>query len=155
VLACTSAGGAGGDSFDLLTVADLAPAERATVVLPIFDTRNDPTADPPVYAPMFDVLAPAMAAGPINRDDPSAAMGARRQLEARAGHDVWDALPSIACPVLVVGGRYDGQAPPENLRRLAARIPGAELQFFEGGHLFLLQDRSAWPVVIDFLGRDR
>jgi len=24
---------------------------------------------------------------------------------------------------------------------------------FDGGHIFLIQDREAWPVIIDFLGR--
>ena len=28
---------------------------------------------------------------------------------------------------------------------------GAALQFFEGGHLFLLQDAKAWPAIIRFL----
>jgi 3-oxoadipate enol-lactonase len=152
VLACTSSGGAGGRSFDLLSVADLSRAERAAVTLPILDTRNDPTTEPPTDAPMFDVLAPILSAPPLNADDPSAALGARRQLEARDGHDVWDRLPAIAAPTLVIGGRYDGQAPPENLERLAARIPDSRLAFFDGGHLFLLQDPSAWQVVVEFLG---
>ena len=34
---------------------------------------------------------------------------------------------------------------------MAARIPGARLQFFEGGHLFMLQDRAALPTMIGFL----
>jgi len=151
VLACTSAGGAGGSSFDLLSVADLPRDERAQVVLPLMDTRNDPTTDPPTYAPLFETIAPLMGAPPLNADDPSSAIGARRQLEARAGHDTWDRLPEISRPTFVVGGRYDGQAPPENLERLAARIPDARLRFFDGGHLFLLQDRDAYPAIADFL----
>ena len=47
VLCCTSAGGAGGASFDLLSVADLPLDERTRVVLPVFDTRNDLSTDPP------------------------------------------------------------------------------------------------------------
>jgi 3-oxoadipate enol-lactonase len=34
---------------------------------------------------------------------------------------------------------------------MAQRIPGAELQWFEGGHLFMLQDRAAYPAIIRFL----
>jgi 3-oxoadipate enol-lactonase len=154
VLACTSSGGAGGASFDLLSVADLPRAERARVTLPIMDTRNDPTTDPPTYAPMFDVIAPLMAAPPLNADDPAAAIGARRQLEARAGHDTWDRLGEIVADTLLIGGRYDGQAPPANMERLAERIPHSRLELFDGGHLFLLQDPSAWAAVVRFLVTD-
>jgi 3-oxoadipate enol-lactonase len=151
VLACTSSGGAGGASFDLLSVADLTAAERTQLMLPIMDTRNDPSTDPPTYAPLFEVIAPDMGGRPINADDPDSAMGARRQLEARADHDTWDELSSIGCPTLVTGGEFDGQAPPDNVRRLAERIPGAHLKFFAGGHLFLLQDKAAWPAIVEFL----
>ena len=54
-------------------------------------------------------------------------------------------------PTLVAGGLHDGQAPPENLERLAAALPDASLRFVEGGHMFLLQDRDAWPAIVDFL----
>ena len=151
VLACTSSGGAGGASFDLLAVADLPRSERARVMLPIMDTRNDVTTDPPGYAPMFDVIAPLMAAPPLNADEPGAGTGARRQLEARAAHDTWDRLAEIEADTLLIGGRYDGQAPPDNMERLAERIPHSRLQFFDGGHLFLLQDPAAWHAVVQFL----
>jgi 3-oxoadipate enol-lactonase len=36
---------------------------------------------------------------------------------------------------------------------MAARIPNAELRFFEGGHLFVMQDKSAYPAIIDWLKR--
>lgn len=153
VLACTSAGGAGGSSFDLLTVFGMEIEARNRIVLPIMDSRNDLSTKPWTLAPMFDVLLPIAYAGkpPLNADDPAWAIGARRQLEARAEHDVWEQLPAIEAKTLVVGGRYDQQAPPENVQRLAERIPGARLQFFEGGHLFLLQERSAWRAIVDFL----
>jgi 3-oxoadipate enol-lactonase len=34
---------------------------------------------------------------------------------------------------------------------LAARIPGARLRLFEGGHLFMLEDKNAYPAMVDFL----
>jgi 3-oxoadipate enol-lactonase len=34
---------------------------------------------------------------------------------------------------------------------MAARIKFAKLAFFEGGHLFMIQDRDALPAMIDFL----
>ena len=155
VLACTSSGGAGGASFDLLSNQGLTPEERAHRMLPIMDTRNDPDTDPPTYAPLYEILGPGMTQPPLNADDPRATLGARLQLEARAEHDTWDRLPAVTHETLVIGGRYDGQAPTENVERLAGRLPNAHLQFFDGGHLFFLQDRSAWPAVTDFLSRPR
>jgi 3-oxoadipate enol-lactonase len=79
------------------------------------------------------------------------ATGARRQLEARATHDAWEALADIRCPVLIAAGRYDGIAPLATQERMARRIPGARLEVFEGGHMFILQDRAAFPTIIRFL----
>ena len=68
------------------------------------------------------------------------------QLDARRRHDTWERLGQIACPTLVCTGRHDGIAPPDNSERLASAIPGARLQLFDGGHLFLLQDSTAFPA---------
>jgi 3-oxoadipate enol-lactonase len=152
VLACTSPGGAGGSSYDLLELDGLDPVERSTKWLPLLDTRVDMSTDPPTFPPGLEPIAQAITttyAQPSS--DPVAAMGARRQLEARADHDVWDDLPSITAPTLVIGGLYDGQAPPENSKRMASRIPGARLVLCDGGHVFFLQDPNAWPTIVDFL----
>jgi len=53
--------------------------------------------------------------------------------------------------VLVAGGRHDGIAPVANLEALAAQIPGAGLQFFDGGHLFMIQDRTAYPAIVNWI----
>jgi 3-oxoadipate enol-lactonase len=152
VLACTSSGGAGGASFDLLSVHDLPSDERMAITMPIMDTRNDLTVDPPVLAPWFDVLFPIWKANkPLNGNDPNAAMGARRQLEARLGHNVYDQLVQIRAHTFVIGGTYDAQAPVGNVQALAEAISGSTVQFFDGGHLFLLQDPSAWASVVGFL----
>ena len=86
--------------------------------------------------------------------EPGRAMGARRQLEARAHHNTWDRLDQITCPVLVAAGRYDGIAVPQAQHNLASRIDGAQLAFFEGGHMFMLQDRAALPAMVAFLNTD-
>jgi 3-oxoadipate enol-lactonase len=148
VLACSSPGGAGGASFPIHELADLAPEERARRQVPIMDSRRDAAwiaAHPDEYA----ALAAAMAdpfAGEAGR-----AEGARRQLAARALHDTWDRLGNIACPVLIAGGRYDGQAPPARQEAMASRIRDARLRLFEGGHRFLQQDPAALPAIIAFL----
>jgi len=77
--------------------------------------------------------------------------GEREQLLARSRHDVTDRLGRITSPTLVAAGRYDGIAPPANSEAIAARIPGADLRMYEGGHVFITQDRAALPEIMDFL----
>ncbi len=66
--------------------------------------------------------------------------------------------PSLRLPVLVMGGEADRLAPPEQMRALAAAIPGAVLHLFPGvGHLVNLEALDAfratvtafWPRVED------
>lgn len=149
VLACTSPGGEGGASFAFHQIEHLKGEDRAKFMIPISDTRRDAAwaaAHPQDYAAFV-----AMAAAAPYADEPGHAAGAHRQLEARAAHDTWDRLPQIACPVLIAAGRYDGIALPATQEKLAARIPGAELKWFEGGHMFMIQDRAAYPAIIEFL----
>jgi 3-oxoadipate enol-lactonase len=149
VLACTSPGGAGGASFPFHEIEHLKGEPRGRYMIPISDTRRDEAwaaAHPDQYA-----LFVAMGAADPYADEPGHAMGAHRQLEARRGHDTWDRLPSIACPTMIAAGRYDGIALPATQETMAARIPGAKLQWFEGGHLFIIQDRTAAPAMAAFL----
>jgi 3-oxoadipate enol-lactonase len=68
---------------------------------------------------------------------PVAARAFQAQLEASRAHDVWEELPSIAAPTLVLHGSEDQVMPLPNARLLADRIPGATLEVFDGaGHLF-------------------
>ncbi len=152
VLACTSSGGAGGSSFDLLALNDLPEDERVAISVRVMDSRNDLSTSPPTWAPGFERLVrQSAAARRLTLDDPTAARGAYRQLEARAAHDTWEQLASVSIATLCLGGRYDNQAPVDNMRRLADRMPNAHLKLFEGGHGFLLQDPTAWPAAIAFL----
>ena len=149
VLGCTSPGGAGGASYPFHEIGHMDRLERSKHLIPISDTRRDAAwaaANPQLYE-QFVALG---AADPFG-DEPGYAMGYRRQLEARSHHDTYDRLGQIACPVMIAAGRYDGIALPETQHRMAVRIPGARLSFFEGGHLFMLQDRAANPAIIDFL----
>jgi 3-oxoadipate enol-lactonase len=154
VLACTSAGGRGGSSYPLHELAKLERKARAAKQLEILDTRWDAdwqTTHPDEWHTMVVGIVRTLpgAAAP----DEERARGAELQLEARSHHDTADRLGRITCPTLVCAGRYDGTAPPANSEFLAAEIPGAELAYFEGGHVFMLQDRSAFPAMIDFLSR--
>jgi 3-oxoadipate enol-lactonase len=52
---------------------------------------------------------------------------------------------------MIAAGRHDGIALPATQEKLASRIAGARLQWFEGGHLFIIQDRTAAPAMAAFL----
>jgi 3-oxoadipate enol-lactonase len=152
VLACTSPGGAGGASFPFHEIEHLKGEARAKHMIPISDTRRDDAwaaANPDQYR-----LFVAMGAADPYADEPDHAMGAHRQLVARAAHDTWDRLPQIACPTMIAAGRYDGIALPATQEKMAGRIPGAVLNWFDGGHLFMIQDRTAAPAMIAFLTAD-
>jgi 3-oxoadipate enol-lactonase len=152
VLVCTSPGGAGGASFPFHEIERLKGEVRARYLIPISDTRRDDAwaaSHPQAYAQLI-----ALGSADPFAEEPGHAMGAHRQLEARAAHDAWERLPQIRCPVMIAAGRYDGIALPAAQEKLAARIPGARLQFFEGGHLFMIQDRAAVPAMAAFLRDD-
>jgi 3-oxoadipate enol-lactonase len=147
VLACTSSGGPGGSSYPLHELQDLPPEQRAPIMLELNDTRTLERRQrhPDRYAAVLKAFVDSMHAAPQGQD------GARLQLDARRGHDTWARLPSLKMPVCVCGGRFDAIAPPANSGALAARIPGARLDLFDGGHLFLAQDRRAYDSIVAFL----
>jgi 3-oxoadipate enol-lactonase len=147
-LACTSAGGAGGSSYPLQKLQGLPPEERAAAQLRLADSRWDERwleAHPADRA-----LAERVTAGQ-DQQDRAAAAAHQAQLEARAGHDVWDRLDAITCPTLVGYGKYDRIAPAQNSTAIASRLRGAKLRGYEGGHLFLFQDTAALPEFEAFL----
>lgn len=147
VLACTSSGGAGGASYPLHDLEALDEMTRTERSLELADTRRDRAwrqANPEKWQHYVEL---SLAARRADRDP----AGAARQLAARAGHDTWSRLPEIEVPVLLTGGRFDGIAPVANMEALAARIPGAELKLYTGGHLFLVQDKEAYSDIIQWL----
>lgn len=149
VLACTSPGGTGGASYPFHEIEHMGREERARHMIPINDTRRDAAwqaTNPEQYAQFV-----AMAAADPFADEPGRAMGYHRQLEARSHHDTYDRLSQIDCPVMIAAGRFDGIALPATQEKMAAHIKGATLQFFDGGHLFMIQDRAAMPAMIQFL----
>ena len=149
VLCCTSPGGQGGSSFPLHEIWDLEGSDLARRMISILDGRLDEA-----WAQSHPEALEALIAGMSERSltsDPASALGQRRQLEARAHHDCWDRLDAVSCPTLVCGGLHDGLARPEAQRALRDRIPGARLEMFDGGHLFLQQDAKALPAIEAFL----
>lgn len=147
-LVCTSPGGDFA-SYPLHTLTDVDPADAAAMRLTIIDTRFTPE-----YLAEHDdarALTEFLTAGAAQPVPEEVQRGMAMQLDARSRHDVVDRLGSITCPTLVASGRYDGIAPPENGEAIAARIPGAELRLYDGGHMFFIQDPTAQPEILDFL----
>jgi pimeloyl-ACP methyl ester carboxylesterase len=147
-LACTSAGGDGGSSYPAQKLQELHPQERHAVEVKLADSRWDQRwlAAHPADRALAERLTAAH-----DQQDPAAAPGYQAQLEARAGHDVWDRLEVITCPALVGYGNYDGIAPAQNSIAIASRIRETELRGYEGGHMFLFQDPAALPEFEAFL----
>ena len=67
-------------------------------------------------------------------------------MQACAAHDTNARLPEIGAPTLVIHGTDDRLLPVQNGKLIASRIPGAQLEIFDGvGHLFFWErpERSA------------
>lgn len=151
VLACTSSGGIGGASYPLHDLIDLPVDEYVRRLLVLSDTRRDTVwqaANPDQFQTLFDLIKTSLQVG---ADEPGHQVGKQRQLEARAGHDTYNRLTTLKMPVYICGGRYDGIAPAANLKAMQEQIRGARLELFEGGHLFFLQDPTAFEHITAFL----
>jgi 3-oxoadipate enol-lactonase len=141
VLCCTSSGGAGGSSYPLHEV--YSRGWNLEEMLGRWDTRA------PHDQEVAERLMRFFAGRTARPAEPPP--GLLKQLEARRHHDTYDRLGEIGCPTLVAYGRYDGTAKPANSEALARRIPDARAEGFDGGHMFLWQDPSAWPRISGFL----
>jgi pimeloyl-ACP methyl ester carboxylesterase len=148
-LLCTSAGGSGGSSYPLHELAGLPTNERMAKSMTLADSRFSPAwfAD----HPLDDAIMRARAASAAEPRSAERLTGERLQMQARATHDVSDRIGRITCPTLVACGRYDGIAPVANSEWMAAHIPDAKLEVYEGGHMFFIQDPAAFPRVVAFL----
>lgn len=156
-----------------LVLAGTNPGGDEAVLGPEEDQETDSDPDPSEDA-VLRVLYPRTAAGQaegrafLRRLDESSETGeipddfdvpaatVRAQV---AAEDPWlrsnanaQALTRLAAPTLVTAGRVDPVTPPVNARRIAARIPGAELRIYPGAHGFLFSARAAFAEdVLRFL----
>ena len=117
VLACTSAGGAGGSSAPLHEVYPLTDRPRIERAVGYSDLRT--ATDERRRQRLVDFMTEASAA-----DDPATYPGLAKQLEARRLHDTWDRLPGLTVPTLVAAGRHDGHRPAGQRRRAGRPHPG-------------------------------
>ena len=141
VLGCTTPGNAHGIPRD----ADVNVAMASGDISKLFDLMVSPewaSTHPSVVANLFTVMK-----NPIPR------YAAQLHYAASEAHDVWDRLPTIDVPTLVIHGSDDRINPSANARLLADRIPNAQLHIVNGGrHAYFSEFREeASRVVLEFL----
>jgi 3-oxoadipate enol-lactonase len=75
------------------------------------------------------------------------------QLQGIMAWEAYSRLPQIAAPTLVIHGESDRLVPPENGRRIAARIPNAKLVMIpNASHIFPTdQTEAVHRTILDFL----
>ena len=152
VLCCTSPGG-DMPSYPFHELPnDMAPVERMLELMSTSDTRRDKAWQDANPDAINQMIAYTEKTAIADHTTTKYRRGARLQLEARMNHDTNQQLPNLDLPTLITAGRYDGIAPPENQERLKRLIKGATINWYEGGHLILFQDKTAWPDIINFLG---
>ena len=150
VVCCTSSGGQGGDSYPFHKLVDLSADEMNSISTAIADTRHEKAwqlENPDDYRAIIEQGNSRNAGA----GEPGRETGARRQLEARIGHDAYDRLSQLELPVFIAGGCYDGIAPPANLEAINKQIRHSKLEFFQGGHDFYDHDALAYQRITDFL----
>ena len=144
-LLCTSAGGAGGSSYPLHELENLSADQRQEIYPRLLDERFT---EEWFESHPNDRVYRNVAARTV---DAEKRRGEILQLQARKDHDVWDRLHLITCETLVVSGKYDGIAPSQNGQTIASRIASASFQEYEGGHLFIVQDKRVLVDLIEFV----
>lgn len=113
----------------------------------MFEANVSPTfaAEPGRFEEFTQVAAAVKVPGPV----------VLLQMQAAAAHDALDRLPALAVPTLVVHGTTDDVILSSAGERLAALVPDAKLDLWDGvGHLFFWEqpDRAAAAVTAHALG---
>ncbi len=151
ILCCTSSGGAGGSSYPLHELSDLSAEEYAAFIMKKMNLNHTAEwqKENPEKAKKTYEFYLRGAEGSHSTPEKLAAM--KLQFAARARHDVYEQLKTFNKPTLIACGKDDGVAPVDNSQALANIIPDAQLEVFEGGHLFLRENAKAWPTLLAFL----
>ncbi|MEH6556189.1 MAG: alpha/beta hydrolase [Oceanicoccus sp.] len=154
VLACTSSGGHGRASYPLHRLTHLSDRKHFEFMMGISDIRDDlqwQQQNPEIIEKRWQYINAQRKQLAVREQSKT---GAVNQLNARKCHDTSARLHNIHANTFICGGIYDGIAPPENLRALNTDIAGSTLKFYQGGHLFMLQDRTAMIDILEFLQED-
>ena len=151
VLCCTSPGGEFGSYPFHELPSNLSPLERIVQLMPVNDTRRDAAWQKRNPEFVERAIQYAKDHEVAEHSSPEYQESAKRQVDARSRHDVVARLGDISHETLICAGKYDGIAPAENQEVLHKGIKHAQMRWFEGGHLFLNQDKSAIQEILSFL----
>ena len=147
VLACTSSGGDGGSSYPLHTLEELKEEEKLETSIKINDLRITDA-----WIEQNDDLWQSIKQQAENRNAyKPLPRNLLKQLLARKDHNTYRDLEEINIPTFLLGGKYDGIAPMLNMEKMHQKIDNSKLEFYEGGHLFLIQDTNAFQDIINWL----
>ena len=147
VLGCTTPGGArsiraAGTAMSAYSTREMSAEERGRALAEAAFTKG--------YIDQHPELIPSMIEQRKSR--PIDPIGFKHRMEAAQTHDVYDRLPEIRCPTLVITGKDDALIPWENSRLIAQRIHGSQLSILEpAGHCFWLeQPEKSFEVIARF-----
>ena len=147
ILACTSSGGDGGSSYPLHTLEELNEEEKLETSIKINDLRITDA-----WIEQNDDLWQSIKQQAENRNAyKPQPRNLLKQLLARKDHNTYGDLDEINIPTFLLGGKYDGIAPMLNMEKMHQKIDNSKLEFYEGGHLFLIQDTNAYQDIINWL----
>ena len=147
VLACTSSGGDGGSSYPLHLLEELNAEEKLEKSIKINDLRITDEwieQNKKAWQSIKEQAKNRNAFKPKSRN-------LLKQLLARKDHNTYLDLDDINIPTFLLGGKYDGIAPVLNMEKMHQKIRNSKLEFYEGGHLFLMQDTNAFQDIINWL----
>ena len=147
VLACTSSGGDGGSSYPLHILEKLSEEEKLEKSIKINDLRITDEwieQNKNAWQSIKEQAKNRNAFKPKSRN-------LLKQLLARKDHNTYLDLDDIHIPTFLLGGKYDGIAPVLNMEKMHQKIRNSKLEFYEGGHLFLMQDNNAFRDIINWL----
>ena len=149
-ISSATAGGAGGSSLSLLPTLGLEVEEFSRKMLLQQDSRLSKLAEkrPDEFK--------AKLTQRVSEDTQFLSVSGRsggyeKLLHAREQHDVFDHLPSIKCPCLVLAGEYDLQAPLDHQKAMAGQLYDAVYRQHQGGHGVLFMSDSAQSDLMDWL----
>jgi 3-oxoadipate enol-lactonase len=133
----------------LTAIPKMPPEEGATETLRLFITQRFANDNPAIMQRIKEhmMARPASIHGYI-----------RQQWAAQASMaaGVYERLPEIKAPTLVINGELDQVTPAENAKILASRIPNTEFVILKKtGHLLLEAGDELNRIILDFLRRHR
>lgn len=120
---------------------------------PVAETMLPKALGPKTFADRPEVIDAVR--GMMLSSDPSGVAAASRGMATR--HDMTQLLPTIDLPTLVIVGSDDALTPVDEMRGMAAAIPGAQFQVIpDAGHLAPLENPAVFNAALaDFLAQLR